>query len=71
MASGASYGSGLPFEYSGDVVDALTAYGPEMIHRINFERGRILPSLSASMSLGAEIYKSERMAINFQAMVRI
>lgn len=67
MASGASYGSGVPFEYNGDVADALAEYGPEMINRVNFARGRILPSLTVSMSLGAEIYKSERMAMHFQA----
>ena len=38
-----------------------------MISRINFARGRILPSLAASASLGLDIYKSERATMHFQA----
>jgi hypothetical protein len=67
LASGASYGSGLPFKYNGDAADALAQYGPEVISRINFARGRILPSFAASASFGAEVYKSERVTIRFQA----
>jgi hypothetical protein len=38
-----------------------------VIDRINFARGRILPSLAVNASLGADIYKSERIATRFQA----
>ena len=31
-----------------------------MIDRINFDRGRILPRSQVNASLGADIYKSER-----------
>ncbi len=67
VASGASYGSGLPFEYEGDEADALAQYGPAVISRINFDRGRIRPSLAISASLGVDIYKSDRMNMHFQA----
>jgi len=67
VASGLNYGSGLPFAYTGDESDALAEYGSAVIGRINFARGRILPLLAASASLGADIYKSERMTMRFQA----
>jgi hypothetical protein len=67
FASGLTYGSGLPFAYDGNEADALAQYGPLMISRINFDRGRILPSFAISASLGANIYKSERVSMRFQA----
>jgi hypothetical protein len=67
LASGVSYGSGLPFAYTGDAAGALSQYGPEVISRINFARGRILPSFAASASVGADIYKSEPVTLRFQA----
>ena len=67
LASGVSYGSGLPFAYTGDAADALAQYGPQVISRINFARSRILPSLAASASLGTQIYKSKRVTMRFQA----
>ncbi|MEO6816236.1 MAG: TonB-dependent receptor [Edaphobacter sp.] len=66
VAAGASYGSGLPFEYTGDESDALAQYGPEVISRINFARGRILPLLAVHASLGAKVYRSERVKVRFQ-----
>ncbi len=67
LAAGLSYGSGLPFAYTGDESDALAQYGPQVISRINFARGRTLPILAVSASLGADIYKSERITMRFQA----
>jgi hypothetical protein len=66
LASGAGYGSGLPFEYEGDESDALAQYGPAVISRINFARGRIRPLLAINASLGADLYKSDRFNTNFQ-----
>ncbi|HTF68273.1 MAG TPA: TonB-dependent receptor [Edaphobacter sp.] len=67
FASGASYGSGLPFEYTGNRADALAQYGPQVINRINFDRGRILPSLAVNASLGVDVYKKEKVNVRFQA----
>jgi hypothetical protein len=66
LAAGASYGSGLPFEYTGDEADALAQYGPEVISRINFERGRILPLLAVDASLGVDVYKRDKVNMRFQ-----
>lgn len=67
IGSGATYGSGLPFAYTGTEAEALAEYGPAMIGRINFTRGRVLPSLAVNASLGADVYKSDRMTVRFQA----
>jgi hypothetical protein len=66
LATGASYGSGLPFEYTGDEADALALYGPAVISRINFDRGRIRPLLAVSASLGLDVYKSESLNARLQ-----
>ncbi len=67
VAAGANYGSGLPFEFAGDQDDALAQYGPQVISRINFARGRILPLLAANASVGADVFKNDRMTMRFQA----
>jgi hypothetical protein len=67
VAGGIQYGSGLPFEFDGDYQTALEEYGPQVIDRINFARGRIYPSLIVSASAGAEVYKSEHVTVRFQA----
>ena len=66
FAAGADYGSGLPFEYEGTEADALARYGPQVVNRINFARGRIRPLLAVNASLGADVYKSERVNMRFQ-----
>jgi hypothetical protein len=67
IASGATYGSGLPFDFNGTEAQALAEYGPEVVSRINFTRGRILPLLAVNASLGADVYKSDRMNMRIQA----
>jgi hypothetical protein len=66
FAAGATYGSGLPFTFTGDKADALAQYGPQVISRINFGRGRILPMLAVNASLGVDVYKSEKANMRFQ-----
>ncbi len=57
--AGASYGSGLPFDFGGSEVDALTQYGPQVVSRLNFDRGRIRPVLSVTASAGVDFFKSD------------
>ena len=66
FAAGTNYGSGLPFAYTGDEPTALAEYGPAVISRINFDRGRILPSMAANASLGVDLYKRDRTVVRFQ-----
>jgi hypothetical protein len=67
LAAGASYGSGLPFEFTGDPSEALAEYGPQVISRLNFERGRVRPQLSIDASLGATLYTRDRVQVTIQA----
>jgi outer membrane cobalamin receptor len=57
---GAEYGSGLPFDFTGDEADAVATYGQQVIDRINFAKGRVRPNLSIDASAAATIYKSEK-----------
>ncbi|MGA8869476.1 MAG: TonB-dependent receptor plug domain-containing protein [Candidatus Sulfotelmatobacter sp.] len=67
LATGAEYGSGLPFEFGGDPADALATYGQAVVNRITFDQGRIKPLLAVDASFGAQVYKTEKLTVNFQA----
>jgi hypothetical protein len=64
---GADYGSGLPFEFSGDEALALAQYGQAVVDRVNFDKGRVRPSLSINASLGADLWKTEKLNVRIQA----
>lgn len=68
-AAGMSYGSGLPFEFTGTYQQALAEYGTTMIDRINYVRGRVRPSLAVDLSAGTEVYKSDHLASRLQVDV--
>ena len=61
------YDTGLPFQFGGDKDQALAQYGPQIIDRINFDRGRILPSFQLNASAGADLYRGDRRRIRIQA----
>ena len=67
VAGGSEYGSGLPFDFSGTYQQALAEYGQEVVDRININSGRIKPTLAVDASFGAQLYKKEKVAVNFQA----
>ena len=66
VAGGIQYGSGLPFEFDGDPATVLAEYGQQVLNRVNFASGRIYPSLLVSASVGANIYKSDRLNMRLQ-----
>jgi hypothetical protein len=66
IAGGMHYDTGLPFEFDGDPSTVLAEYGQQVLDRINFARGRIYPSFQMNASVGAEIYKTERMKMQLQ-----
>lgn len=66
IAGGVQYDSGLPFKFDGDPSTVLAQYGPAVLDRINFARGRIYPSFQLNASAGADIYKSERVNMHLQ-----
>ena len=67
---GMEYGTGLPFEFSGDEADALATYGQHVVDRINFDSGRVRPSLSVNASLGAQIWHTEKLDVRVQADIQ-
>jgi hypothetical protein len=67
VAGGIQYDSGLPFEFDGDPAQALLEYGPRVLSRINFSRGRIYPAFQVNASAGARLYSSERINATIQA----
>jgi hypothetical protein len=67
VAGSAEYGSGLPFEFTGTYQDALAQYGPAMVSRVDFDRGRVRPSLAVGASIGAELYKGDHFSTRLQA----
>jgi outer membrane cobalamin receptor len=66
---GTDYGTGLPFEFTGDESDALNTYGQRVVDRVNFDKGRVRPSLSVNASVGADIWRSEKLNMKIQADV--
>lgn len=67
IASGATFGSGLPFAYTGDQASALAQYGPQVVGRLNFARGRVLPQLAVDASLGVDVVTRDTLKVRFQA----
>ena len=78
FAGGLESGSGLPFEFQCDpsstvqqCIDApggpLETYGQKVVDRVNFARGRVRPSLTVDMSMGVDVYKSDRWNVKLQA----
>jgi hypothetical protein len=70
VAGSAEYGSGLPFEFTGTLDDALQTYGQAVVNRINFDRGRVKPSFAVDASVGADLYKNDRVSMRLQADVQ-
>jgi hypothetical protein len=66
VAGAVQYDSGLPFQFQGTKQEALQDYGPQVIARINFDRGRVYPSTLLSASLGVDVYQTDRMKVRFQ-----
>ncbi len=66
-ALGGEYGSGLPVEFDGTVPQAIAQYGQQIINRVNFDGGRVRPSLSIDASLGADIYRKDNVNVRLQA----
>jgi outer membrane cobalamin receptor len=67
---GAEYGTGLPFEFTGDEADALAQSSQQVVDRVNFDKGRVRPSLSINASLGADFWHTERLQMRIQADIQ-
>jgi hypothetical protein len=67
LAGGVEFDSGLPFEFDGSPSTVLAQYGPAVLSRLNFNRGRILPAILLSASAGATLHRSGRVTTTLQA----
>lgn len=67
VAAGAESGSGLPFDCGCQPADVLPYYGQAVIDRLNFARGRILPTLSTDAAINVGVYQGDRFNIHLQA----
>jgi len=67
IAGSAEYGSGLPFDFTGTYQEALAQYGQAVVDRINFDRGRVRPSLAVGASVGADVWKNDKVSMRLQA----
>ncbi|MGD0178605.1 MAG: TonB-dependent receptor [Terriglobales bacterium] len=70
VALGAEYGSGLPEEFDGTEEQAVAQYGQAIVSRVNFDTGRVKPSLSIDASAGADLWKKDKLAMRLQADVQ-
>ena len=70
VAMGAQYGSGLPADIgSAKVSTLLTAYGQQILDRVDFALGRVRPNYSFDLAAGAEIYRKEQRSAALQIQV--
>jgi predicted hotdog family 3-hydroxylacyl-ACP dehydratase len=68
-AASANYGSGLPVELDLTSIDTnflLAQYGPEILSRVNFDRGRVRPNFSLNAAAGVELYRKESRILTMQ-----
>ena len=70
VALGGEYGSGLPVEFDGTEPQAVTQYGQAIVNRVNFDLGRVKPSLSIGASAGADLWKKDKRSMRLQADVQ-
>ena len=67
VAWAASYGSGLPVEFSGDPEQALAQYGQRIVDRVDLEGGRVRASASMDASAGVLVATGTRYRVRLQA----
>lgn len=66
-AAGGEFGSGLPVAFNGTVQEAIEEYGQEVVDRVNIPHGRVRQSLAINASVGADLWKSEKLYVRLQA----
>jgi hypothetical protein len=74
VAGGVQYDTGLPFDFQcpdGQTLAQCEAgeaaiYGQDVVNRLNFARGRILPSFQVDASVGTDLYRSDRANVQLQ-----
>jgi hypothetical protein len=62
-----SYGSGLPVEFDGSQADAVGQYGQRIVDGVDFNRGRVRPSMALDLSGSLIAFKTKRQQLRIQA----
>ena len=64
VALSGQYGSGLPADINGEDPNVLlTQFGPDILSRVNFDRGRVRPNFALDIAGGAEVYHKEQRSV--------
>jgi hypothetical protein len=74
IAVGIQYDTGLPFDFQCDpsltlpqcIANVTAQYGPKVVSRINFDRGRIYPAFQVNASAGVDLIKTDRFNMRLQ-----
>jgi hypothetical protein len=66
MSLGADYNTGLPFQPDLTAQQYATEYGQVVINHLNFNRDRVSPYFTQNLSVGADLYKREKLTVRFQ-----
>jgi outer membrane cobalamin receptor len=67
LAVDGQYGSGLPAETGdADLNFLLAQYGPIILDRVNFARGRVRPNFALGLGGGLELYRKEQRSASVQ-----
>jgi len=71
LATGYSFGSGLPVEADGDLDFnfLLSQYGAKVLQRVNFDAQRVKPSFAVDIGGGVQLYHREHKAVSFEMQV--
>jgi hypothetical protein len=67
---GGQYGSGLPGDALGsDPAFLLSQFGPQILARVNLDRGRVRPNLSMDAGAQLQIYRKEQRSVVVQTRI--
>ena len=69
LAISSEYGSGLPVEIDPNSIDPnflLSQYGPKILGKVNFTKGRVAPNFSLGTAAGWEVYRKETRSVSIQ-----
>ncbi len=66
VAAGASFGSGLPTALEETADDLLEAYGRRILDKVDFQRGRVRPTVSVNVTAGTTLRQGHRQRVAMQ-----
>jgi len=66
LAFATTYDSGLPVEFDGNQAQAVAQYGERIVSRVNFDTGRVRPSLSLNAGTGITVAKTATRRLDLQ-----